>query len=79
MRARPFAEDFEDKAGAVDDFGLPASFEVALLYRRQRTVNDDERNRVVLNPFAKIVDGARAEQGGRSWPRQARDFGAHNL
>ena len=45
MGARARAEDFEDQAGAVDDLGLPAPFEIALLHRAQRRVDDDQPDR----------------------------------
>ncbi len=49
MGARALAEDFEDQPGAVDDLGLPASLEIALLHRRQCAVDHDEPDRVVFD------------------------------
>src|SRR3546814_16627402 len=38
---RALAEAFEDQPGAVDHLGLERGFEVALLDRRQRGIEDD--------------------------------------
>ena len=45
MGAGALAEDLQDQPGAVDDLGLPAPFEIALLHRRQRRVDDDKPDR----------------------------------
>lgn len=68
MGAGPLAKNLEDQAGSVDDLRLPTSFQIALLHRRQRTVDDNETDRVVLDPFGNVFDRAAAKQGCRSRP-----------
>ena len=79
MGAGALTKDFENQAGAVDNLGLPAAFQIALLYRRERPVDDDKTNRVLGNQFPQFLDIAAAEQGARRRPRDAHDFGAHDL
>lgn len=69
MGARPGAEYFEDQPGPVDDFGLPASFQVALLHRAQGSVDDHQPDLVVADQRAEIFNGAAAEQ--TAWARAA--------
>ena len=79
MGARPRAENFEDQAGAVDDLGLPAPFEIALLHRAQRAVDDDEPDLVFADQPAQILDGPAAEQAAGARPRDPGDLGAHDV
>jgi hypothetical protein len=60
MGAGPRAENFKDQARPVDDLGLPAPFEIALLHRAQRSVDDDERYVVFVDQLAEVFDSAAA-------------------
>lgn len=61
---RAFAEDFEDEPGAVDHFRLCFGFEIALLDRRQGTVDDQQFGIMRAQPRCDRFDLAAAEQGG---------------
>ena len=63
LALRALAEDFEDKPGAVENLGVPGLFEVALLDRGQRVVDDDDLCLLRLHNGADFLNLARAEQG----------------
>ena len=60
MGAGPRAENLEDQARPVDDLGLPAPLEIALLHRAQRSINDDEPNVVFADQPAEFLNCAAA-------------------
>src|SRR5277367_6034874 len=76
MGARPLAENLQDQARSVDDLGLPAPFEIALLHRAHRGVDDDEPDVVFTDQFAQVCDGAAAQKAARARARDIGNFGA---
>ena len=58
-------EDVEDELAAVDDLHLQRAFEVALLRRRQRVVEDDDVGAALLHQRAHLLNLARADEGCR--------------
>ena len=66
-RPRPRAENFEDQSGAVEHLGVPRGFEIALLHRRERMIDDHELRILGADQAFKLIDLAGAEQG--RWPR----------
>src|SRR5207247_2884309 len=79
MGARPRAENFEDQTGPVDNLRLPVFFEVALLHRAQRAVDDDDADPIVADQAAQSVEGPAAEQAARPRPYDRRDLGADDI
>jgi hypothetical protein len=79
VSARPRAENFEDQTGPVDDLRPPAPFEVALLHRAQRTIDDDDPDSVFADQLAEIFEGPAAEQAIGPRARDARDLGADDI
>jgi len=79
MGARTLAEYFEDQPRTVDDFCLPPPFEVALLDRAQRPVNDNKPDPIALDQRAEALDHAAAEKRTGSRARDPRDLGADHI
>ena len=79
MGARPRAENFEDQPGPVDNLRLPAPFEIALLYRAQRAVDDDDPDLFVVDQFTNVFERPASEQAARPRTRDARDLGADDI
>src|ERR1700722_7372523 len=79
MGAGARAKDFQDQAGAIDDLGLPAPLQVALLHRRQRAVDDDQADLLLGDRLAQRIDAALAEQRSRYGPREAHDLAADHV
>src|SRR5690606_19240953 len=61
-RARTQAENFEDQPGAVDDLHLEVLFEIALLHRRERAVDNQEIGVGLVQLLADRVELAGAKQ-----------------
>ena len=66
------AEDFEDEPGAVDDLRLCFGFEIALLDRRQGTVDNQQFGIMRAQPRRNRLDLAAAEQGSSLWRADVR-------
>jgi hypothetical protein len=75
MGAGPLAENLQDQARPVDDLGLPTPFEIALLHRAQRSVDDDESNVVFADQLAEVFDSAAAEEAARARACDTDDLG----
>src|SRR5689334_25384602 len=59
---RPFlgacalTEDFQNESSAVDNFGGPRLFQIALLYRRDRAIHDNDARFMAFNQTGNLVD-----------------------
>ena len=53
---RAFAEDFEDQRGAVQNLGVQLFFEIALLHRGQRMVEDHDLDLLFLDDPGDLLD-----------------------
>ena len=47
MGTRTSAKDFKDQARPVDDFNTNPGFQIALLYRRQRVIDEQQADFLV--------------------------------
>ena len=65
MSAGARTEYLEDQSGAIDDFGPPGLFKIALLDRREPVVDDHESDPLLFHGLLDAFDDAFADQGGR--------------
>ena len=66
MSARPFPEYLENQPSPVDNLGLPATFEIALLHWAQCSINNGELYVIFADQFGEILDGAAAQKAARA-------------
>ena len=78
-RPRPFAEDFENKRGAVEHLRLPVPLEIALLDRRKLGVDDDHFGFEGARFRRDLIHLAAADQRGGSGARQRHDVRGDHL
>jgi hypothetical protein len=72
VRARALREDVEDEARAIDDAALGQLFEIALLHRRERTVDEDQVRIERLALLGELLGLAGADEIARIGPVDAR-------
>ena len=65
LGARALAEDLQDEPGAVEHLGVQRLFQIALLHRRQRMVDDDQLGLCFLDDLGDLLELAGADQGRR--------------
>jgi len=75
----PVAENLQNQAGPVEDLHLPELFEVALLHRAERAIDQHQLGLGRLYRGAQLLAFALAEQLARVGLAQAHDLGAHHL
>jgi hypothetical protein len=77
-RCRPFPEDVQDQARPVDDLAAPGAFQVALLDRGQRGIDNGDRHLVLGQRTGLARDLPVPQQGGRSAHAQREDGGMYD-
>src|SRR4051794_17122547 len=76
---RASAEDLEDDAGTVQHLCVPGAFQVALLHRRERTIEDDKAGGLALDQAGDLLDLALADEGRGRDRAQGNDSGLRHL
>src|SRR5260221_5150999 len=79
MGTRPGTEDFENEAGAIDDFAFPRALEIALLHRGDRRIDDGNPNALRLDGFTQLCDNTAAQQCRGPQLAQRQDFRARDI
>jgi len=69
------AEDLQNQAGAIYDLALELLFQIALLDRRKRTIDNDQLSLVLLAGHGNILNLPLAEERCRAWLANGHDEG----
>src|SRR5690606_37170068 len=77
--AGPPAEDLENETGAVEDLGIERAFEIVLLHRCQRMIDEHDLRPGFLHDLAQRFDLARTEQGARPGLGHRHDLAMDNV
>ena len=77
--AGPVAKDFQDQPGTVKKLDVPLLFQIALLYRRDRAVDQNQTNVGLGKAGLELVDLAFAEQQARLHPCQPDHLGPRHF
>src|SRR5581483_4362570 len=70
---RPLPEDFQNQPGAVDDLRVPCLFQIALLHRRERGVDEHESGVMRTHDAGEFFHLALAEISRRTNGRKRND------
>ena len=74
-----FAEDLEDQSGTIEHLGTPRLLQIALLYRRERSVDHHDLRLEQRRPLGDLLHLAGTDQRGGNGARQGRDGGPDNI
>src|SRR5690606_7785428 len=61
--ARATTEDLQNNASSIEDLGVQTFFQIALLHRRQRMIDEDQLDFVLRHQFRNLLKLASADQG----------------
>src|SRR5690606_32368400 len=74
-----FTEDFKDQRRAVQHLGAGLTFEVTLLDRRQRSINEQKLDMLFLHLFSECFHMAGAEESRRPDFAHAEDLREYDV
>src|ERR1700720_3047922 len=73
------AKDFQDNACSIDDLGAPGFFQIALLNRRERAIDDDYADLYALDQSGKLIELAFADEACGTNAAQGNDPGRDHI
>src|SRR5690606_27480946 len=79
MRAGARTENLEDQPGTVDDLAFPGFFEVSLLHRRDRGVDDGNLDPALGDERPDALDRPPSKKSGRPERREAHHLRMNHL
>ncbi len=77
--ARAPPEYFQDEAGAIEHLAGPGLFQIPLLHRRKRSIDDDDSGVFALHKTGDFLDLSLADQRCRPHRCQWHDAGGDDL
>src|SRR5439155_11822218 len=73
------AEDFENEPGAVEHLCAPSFFQIALLHRRERAIDDHDAGLGAFDQAGDLLDLALADEGGGADVADRHNTGLHHF